>query len=496
MKPVTIDAALSDRKLLGAALGELAPWSTWFAVLVAAFGGRLNDEQRRAFAAVAGERKLPCRMVRELFAIAGRRSGKSRIAAAIAAFIATLVDHRSKLSPGEVGHVLVLAASRPQAHTVFRYARAFLESSPLLRQQIEEVTVEEIRLRNNVVIGVHPNSFRTVRGRTLLACVFDETAYWRDETSALPDVETYRAVLPALSTTGGMLVSISSPYRRAGLMFTKHRDHFGKDSDDVLVVQAPTTTFNPTIDASVIGRARESDPVAAASEWDAEFRSDLSAYLDDELVDRAIDEDRPLELPPRAETEYRCFIDASGGRHDHFTLCIGHREGDRYIADVVRGRAPPFDPSDVCNEFAALAKDYRIDQITGDNYSAAWVEAAWSERGVEYKRAEHPKSQLYIEALPLFTRGLVSIPNHERLVRELRLLERRASRVGKDIVDHGRNGSDDHSNALVGMLAELTLADNGYWPLSKWVSGTKDDPAAAFQRARLFEHIHQHGGGT
>jgi hypothetical protein len=32
------------------------------------------------------------------------------------------------------------------------------------------------------------------------------------------------------------------------------------------------------------------------------------------------------------------------------------------------------------------------------------------------------------------------------------LLERRASRIGKDVVDHGRSGSDDHANALFGML--------------------------------------------
>ena len=44
-------------------------------------------------------------------------------------------------------------------------------------------TSEEIRLVGNVVIGIHPAFFRSVRGRTLLAVVFDESAFWRDETS-------------------------------------------------------------------------------------------------------------------------------------------------------------------------------------------------------------------------------------------------------------------------------------------------------------------------
>jgi hypothetical protein len=41
------------------------------------------------------------------------------------------------------------------------------------------------------------------------------------------------------------------------------------------------------------------------------------------------------------------------------------------------------------------------------------------------------------------------------LIRELRLLERHTHRSGKDTVDHGRNGSDDHANAVCGLLRTL-----------------------------------------
>jgi hypothetical protein len=60
-----------------------------------------------------------------------------------------------------------------QGKRVFNYALAFLEASPVLRQEIASVTRSEIRLRNGVVIAVHANSYRTVRGSTLLACVCD-----------------------------------------------------------------------------------------------------------------------------------------------------------------------------------------------------------------------------------------------------------------------------------------------------------------------------------
>jgi phage terminase large subunit-like protein len=186
--------AITDPKLLGAALGDAVSWQTWYVVLKASFGIELNDEEAEAFAAVAGSRRPPAKRVRELWAIIGRRGGKSRIAAALAVFLAAFTQH--KLAPGEIGMCLVLAASRSQAQVVFQYVKAFLEASPILRQEIFNITRDEIELKNGIVIAVHSTSFRTVRGRTLIACIFDEVAFWRDETSATPDVETYRAVLP------------------------------------------------------------------------------------------------------------------------------------------------------------------------------------------------------------------------------------------------------------------------------------------------------------
>jgi hypothetical protein len=453
MTAITIDAAMADSALIGAALGDLSSWSTWVAVLKAAFGQTLNRHERRVFAVVAGSRKPPGRAVRELWAIAGRRSGKSRIAAAIATFIATCIDHSGKLSPGEPGYVLVLAASRSQASVVFAYIEAFLQSSPILRQQIEAVTADEIRLKGNVIISVHANNFRTVRGKTLLAVIFDEAAYWRDETTAMPDFETYRAVLPGLSTTRGMLVGISSPYRRIGLLFQKFRDCFGADDADTLVVKGASAQFNSTIDMSTIERARASDPTAAMAEWDAEFRSDLSQFLDDDSIDAAIDHGRPLELPPRPNLVYKCFVDASAGRHDAFCCGIAHREDQRVIIDIVRGRKPPFDPAAVAAEYATLAKQYRCSRVVGDAYAGEWVAAAFRDAGVEYHRSALVKSGLYLEGLPAFTRGTISIPDHQVLIRELRLLERRVARSGRDSVDHGASGSDDHANVLFGALS-------------------------------------------
>ena len=95
----------------------------------------MSDEDRAIFSEVAGGRAPPGQRVNELWCVAGRRSGKTRIAAAISVYIAAIAQH--KLAPGEVGYVLLLAASRSQASVAFQYVVGFLESSPILRQQIE-----------------------------------------------------------------------------------------------------------------------------------------------------------------------------------------------------------------------------------------------------------------------------------------------------------------------------------------------------------------------
>ncbi len=473
-KLTTIEAAMLDPRLLGAGFGDAKTWKLWRTVAKAAFGLILNREEARAFAAIAGGRKPPAQRVRELWCVLGRRSGKSRVAAALAVFFAAICNQNGKLAPGETGYVLIVAASKDQCKAILGYCEGFLSASPVLSSLVDEVTQDEIRLHNGVVIAVHAANYRTIRSRTLLAVIFDETAFWRSDESAQPDTEVYRATIPALATTGGMLIAISSPYRKIGLLHQRHRDYFGIDDNSVLVVQGESKQFNPTLDDEVIRLSRADDPESALAEWDGLFRTDLSQFLDDATIDAAIDFGRPLELPPRDGVVYECFADASAGRHDAFCFGIGHREDGRIIADVIRGRRPPFDPATVAGEYAALAKDYRISKVVGDNFAGEWVSNAFKAAGVEYTRAELPKSALYLEALPYFMRGAISIPDQPILIKELRLLERRTTLAGKDSIDHGRSGSDDHANVLAGimwLLRDTTVKPMVFAPPPDWSSG-------------------------
>jgi hypothetical protein len=304
--------------LLGNAFQGVS-WATWRAVLRAAEGLPLDDIQLAQFHAVA-ERDPPTRRVRELWAIVGRRGGKDSIASAIAT-AAAMGDYRAQLRPGERATIMCLACDRAQAPIVARYITGYFRGNPLLAPLVERETDDGLELSTNVEIVVATNSFRAVRGRTICA-IFDETAYWRDETSATPDFETYSAVVPGLITMPhAMLVGISTPYRRSGLLFDRWRRFYGKPDDQVLVVKGPSTAFNPLLPRTVIDQALDRDPEAASAEWLAEWRSDLADFVIREVVDAVTISGR-YELPPIADVYYSAFVDPSGGSSDDMTLAI------------------------------------------------------------------------------------------------------------------------------------------------------------------------------
>ena len=492
---IPLATAFEDPKLLGAALGNPKPWASWRAILKATFAEPLTPPELKAFGKLAGGRKPPRKPVSELWVAAGRRSGKSRMASLAAVYIAACLDHAGRLAPGEQGVVLVIAPSVVQAALVKRYCLGFMNASPFLASLVADVTAEEIRLTTGIVIAIGAASYRTVRGATLLAVVIDESAFLRDESSATPDLELVRAVAPSLAAAHGLLIGISSPYRRTGVLYQRHRDHFGRNSA-VLVIQAPSSLLNPTLDAKMIARARAEDPTASRSEWDAEFREDIAALLSEESIEAAVDRQRPLELARVPGVIYRAFVDASAGRHDSFTLCIGHRQGtDGFVADVVRGRKAPFDPRQVAGEYAEVALSYGVREVVGDNYAGEWVARAFREAGVEYRRSDMPKSGLYLEGVPVFQRGDVSLPNLPVLLRELRMLERRTARSGKDSVDHPVNGSDDYANAVFGAMrcalkrplhnvSRLICAPRTYGRGSGFVPGESDEPRPSLDVVR------------
>src|SRR5262249_36902442 len=214
--------------LLGAGFREAGSWTRWRVALTALFGLPMPAPAVAVFGEHTGRAAPPLVPAREAWFVVGRRGGKSRIAAAVAVYLACFRAYRTVLAPGERGTLALIAADRQQARTVFRYVGGLLDGSPMLARLIERRTADAIDLTNGVTIEVHTASFRSVRGYTVVGAVLDEVAFWRSEDSANPDREIVEALRPAMATVpGALLVAISSPYARRGVLWDAYRRHFG-----------------------------------------------------------------------------------------------------------------------------------------------------------------------------------------------------------------------------------------------------------------------------
>lgn len=244
---VPIREALDDTRLLGLAIpGE--SWRPWRVLLIAAMGEPLDDDERAILLALTGRADEPLQQVEELWGIVGRRGGKTRAAGTLGAYIATLCDHSAALAPGERGMLPILAASTTQADRAFMHVLGVLEHSPVLAPMIESRTSDLIRLTNKIDVQVRPANYRTVRGITAVAAIADEVAFWSLDGAANPDTEILNALRPALATTGGPLVVISSPYAKRGELYGAFRRDYGATGDPLIMVAKGTSrTFNPTL---------------------------------------------------------------------------------------------------------------------------------------------------------------------------------------------------------------------------------------------------------
>jgi hypothetical protein len=458
---MSIIDAVNDQHLFKPLFRNLKTWASWISFLKALFALPMSQQEIALYQRCTGREKAPGRTFREAWVPTGRRSGKSFIAALIAVFLACFRDYTPYLSPGESASILILAADRQQAAIIFKYVRAFLNANRMLSKLIENERAESIDLSNRVTISVVTCSYRSVRGFTAAAIICDEIAFWRSDDGRNPATEVLRALRPSMGTIpDSLLLAISSPYSRSGPLWDVFNRHHGQDDSDVLCWQAATTVMNPTISQEIIDRDLALDPEAARAEWLAEFRSDLEAFLPESAIQAVTIQDR-FELAPVSGAHYSAFVDPSGGRNDAAALAIAHVDNGRVILDLARKWPSPHDPAVVVKEEVDILKTYHVSSVRGDRYAGGWPEQEFLKHGIGYRAAEKDKSSLYLDFLPLVLSGKVELLDNKHLFAELRSLERRTRKGGRDLVDHPPRQHDDLCNAVAGVSVGLGVLNSG-----------------------------------
>lgn len=235
---ITILDCMRDRNLFGRSFrGD--SWEAWKSFLAALFALPMTEEQLTIFRECTQRETPPEDGTNEAWLVCGRRSGKSRIMALCAVYLAVFHDWSEFLASGERGTLMVIAGDRKQARSIMRFCLGLLKC-PMLRPLVErEQRGEIIDLTNRISIEIHTCSFRSVRGYTCVAALLDKLAFWPMEESTCPDTEVIAAIKPSMATVpGAMLICASSPYGRRGALWDNYRQHFGKADSNKLVASA------------------------------------------------------------------------------------------------------------------------------------------------------------------------------------------------------------------------------------------------------------------
>lgn len=473
---VTIRDAMTDPALFGPVFGGDS-FTAWRALLSGFYGLELDATELDLFKSLTARTEAPQDAFAELWLAIGRRGGKSHAAAFLAVYLGCFFDYSDRIAPGEVATVMVIAADRKQARAAMRYASGLVNSNSMLRRMVQRENSEQIELNNRVVIEITTASHRSVRGYTLAAVIADEIAFWHVD-GASPDKEIIAAIRPALATLGGKLIALSSPYSKRGVLWDTFKRAFADDGERrVLVARAPSRMMNPTLPQSVVDDAMRDDPEAARAEYLAEFRSDISSFVDPELIADCT-RPKPRELPCVAGVSYVAFVDPAGGGADEFTLAIGHREGDAAVIDLVQGRKGS--PAGIVAEYVDILSRYGIKRVMGDRYAGRWPGDEFRKHGIAYDVSELDRSALYLETLAALNSGRVELPPCEIVARQFAGLERRTSRSGKDQIDHAPGGHDDRANAVAGVVATMTKRASYGWML---IRGMTDTPKTTTEPA-------------
>ncbi len=456
--------AIQDPQLFRPYLADksesLATWSSWLTCLRVIYGLPLKTEsQRRLVQQCTGRNpdKLNPKGYDTVLLLVGRRGGKSKIAGLIGGFEASLSGREQLCSPGELPMVSICAPSKDQSSIILSYSRAAL-GSPMLDEAVTDDIRGQFKLSNGVTVRVLTGTFKAVRSYTQIAVIVDEVAFFNNsEESKCSDTELIRSIRPALLTTHGKLIAVSTKYAPRGWAYTTWKKHFGNDSSRILVWDASSRTMNPSLSEEDIQAEIDEDPVGARAEFLNEWREDVQDYLPRSVVEACVVKDR-TELMPRSRIEYRSFVDVSGGRKDPMALCIGHKEQNsrKVVIDFLKQWKPPCNPLVVIRCMADELKRYHLGRVTGDNYSAEFNVQTFRNNGIAYVRSDKNKSELYLELIGPIVAQEVELPDREDLVAQIASLERRTRSGGRDSIDHPSGGHDDLANVVAGVCVDAS----------------------------------------
>lgn len=435
--------------------------SVAYEVLFDGLEPRQLDGERREFARTLfgdGLDDVP-RVARRVVAmVKGARIGGTRFAATRLVHLA-LTSKLPALGPGETPFVIIIGPDIRLARQALTFALGAAQGDRDLAGRVQRANADGFELTRDdgvvVTFAALPATAggSAVRGRTLVAALMTEGAFFRDSNSVINDSEVFRALLPRI-IKGGQLIIESTPWAEAGVLWQLWDKNFGKPAT-ALVAHCPTLLMRPDPEtAAHVDAERERDPDAAANEFDAIFRGlGSTSFFDPKAIDLCTDETLAHPAPFDSKAS-RVGGGDFGFRSDSSALAILQvRQGLAWlaVADELRPEpGVPLRPSAVSQRFAIQLRAYGANQLIVDGHYIESVRehvAPFRVGLVSAPAGQQGKLEAHLAARELFHEKRIRIPKHPRLIAQLKgIISKPQPGGGLTIEFPRRRGSAGHGD--------------------------------------------------
>jgi hypothetical protein len=403
--------------------------------------------------------------------VCGARGGKSYVFVALRLVFGMLVRDLSSMAPGQRAVALIVAPNDKLRTEVFNYALGAVRSKAELAAMLVEQRADEFVLRRpdgqlvTFETGVATRGGYGARGRALTDFALDESAFFRDASYKVNDVEIFRAgtarVLP-----GGQTIVASTPWAQAGLLYEMHRDNFGKPQD-ALVAHAPTLVLHDSeMTRAIVARERRRDPENARREFDAEFMtSGTTVFFESTTIDAMLTEE--VFVPHGGDS-----VSAGGDfgfRSDSSSLMLcALRERVMHIYAGCEQRPEPNKPLKPSRTVAAFADVIagRCSYLMADGHYREAIAEHLETHDLSFAPAPTQPAETYVRARMLLReigRVVVHTKNlpegmAQRLVQQLREVQGKPTSGGGMSIVHPRWSQGGHGDLAAAFVLALWQA--------------------------------------
>ncbi len=401
-------------------------------------------------------------------AVCGARGGKSYVLVGLRLVHGMLVRDLRSVAPGQRAVALIIAPNDKLRREVLNYARGAVRSKPELEAMVCEDSQGSgfgLRRSDGHIVrfetGVAAQGGYGARGRSLTDFAMDESAFFRDATFKVNDLEIFRAgaarVLP-----GGQTIVASTPWATSGLLYDLWKRNFGHPVD-AIVAHAPTLTLHDSdMTRALVERMRATDEDNARREFDAQFMtSGTSVFFEASALDGAVD-DEPFLLQGGDQRAAGADL---GLRADSSALVIVARRGDvLHVFDGLECRPEedrPLSLEATFTAFLAKLRERGVGYVMADQHYREAMHEFLVKHNLSVAPAQETPADRYVRARVLLRAGRVRIHGldfRERLMRQLREVQGKPTAGGGMSIVHPRwatGGHGDIADALVLALWQL-----------------------------------------